>query len=95
MSDGISDVSEALHERGRTGIKCYCFYHGQDVERAVAGGGLLIAFGDLDDDKSKKAKVGGLVRDVLEEFGFAIDWNGDTETRLNIPALDWKRRWAV
>ncbi len=95
MSDGISDVSEALHELGRTGIKGYCFYHGQDVERAVDGGGLMIAFGDLDDDKAQKAKVGQVVRDVLQEFGFAIEWSGDPETRLNLPAFDWKRRRAV
>ena len=95
MSDGTSDVSEVLHERGRKGIKGYCFYHGQDVEGAVAGRGLVIAFGDLDDDKAKKTLVGRLVSDVLQEFGFAVEWNGDPETRLNIPALDWKRRRVV
>jgi hypothetical protein len=95
MSDGMSVVSEALHERGREGIKGYCFYHGQDVERAVAGGGLMIAFGDLDGDKTKKTKVGQLVGEVLREFGFAVEWNGDPETRVSMPALDWKRRRAV
>src|SRR5262245_54432258 len=95
MSDGISDVSEALHERGRKGMKGYCFYHGQDVERAVAGGGLMIAFGDFDDDKIKKTKVGELVKAVLQESGIAVDWNGDPETRLNLPTLDWKRRRVV
>jgi hypothetical protein len=95
MSDGISEVSEVLHERGRKGIKGYCFYHGQDVERAMAGGGLTVAFGDLDDDKLKKTEIGYLVKDVLQEFGLTVDWNGDPETRLNIPALDWQRRRAV
>jgi hypothetical protein len=95
MSDGISDVSEVLHQRGRRGIKGYCFYHGQDVERAVTGGGLMVAFGDLDDDKTKKTAIGRLLRDVLQEAGFDVEWNGDPETRLNIPRLDWKRRRAV
>ena len=95
MSDGISDVSEELHERGRTGIKGYCFYHAQDLERAVAGEGLMIAFGDLDDDKRKKTEIGNLVKDVLQESGFTVEWNGDPETRLNLPQLDWKRRRAV
>ena len=92
MSDGISDVSEVLHEQGRTGIRGYCFYHGQDVERAVAGAGLTIAFGDLDDDKRKKTEIGHLVKDVLREAGFTVEWNGDPETRLNLPKIDWKRR---
>jgi hypothetical protein len=95
MSDGISDVAEVLHERGRNGIKGYCFYHGQDLERAVAGGGLTIAFGDLDNDQTKKTEVGRSVRDLLQAFGFAVEWNGDPETRLNIPTLDWKRRRSV
>ena len=95
ISDGISDVTEVLHERGRTGTKGYCFYHGQDLERAVAGVGLMIAFGDLDDDKLKKTEVGHLVKDVLQESGFTVEWNGDPETRLNLPKLDWKRRRAL
>lgn len=92
MSDGFSDVSEALHQRGRKGIQGYCFYHGQDIERAVAGEGLMIAFGDLDDDKSQKTEVGRLVKRVLHESGLVVEWNGDSESRLSLPGLDWKRR---
>jgi hypothetical protein len=95
MSDGIYDVAEVLHERGRKGIRGYCFYHGQDVERAVEGGGLTVAFGDLDDDAIKKAEIGRLVKEVLQESGLTVEWNGDSETRLNIPGLDWRRRRAV
>lgn len=95
LSDGINDVDEILRRRGQKGIRGYCFYHGQDVELALLGDGLMLAFGDLDDDKSKTVEVGELVRDVLERFGFAVEWNGNPETRLSIPALDWKRRRAV
>lgn len=94
MTDGLSDVSEVQHERGQR-VKGYCFYHGQDVERAVAGGGLVIGFGDLDNDKAKKAEIGNIVKQVLESTGFIVEWNGNTETRLNIPNLDWKRRSPV
>lgn len=95
MSDGIGDVSEVLHERGQKGVKGYCFYHGQDVERAVAGEGLMLAFGALDDDKARKMEMGQMVKDILESFGFTVEWNGDAETRLSLPNLDWKRRPAV
>jgi hypothetical protein len=95
MSDGITDVSEVLHEHGRKGIKGYCFYHGQDVERAVTGEGLSVAFCDLDDDRLKKAEIGRLVIDVLQKSGLAVEWNGDPEVRLEITPLDWKRRKAV
>ena len=92
MSDGTSDVSEVLHERGRGGINGYCFYHGQDLERAVAGVGLWIAFGDLNAESAKKTEIGQIIRQVLEGHGFAVEWNGDPETRLSIPKFDWKRR---
>jgi Domain of unknown function (DUF6891) len=94
MSDGLDDVGDVLRERGRSGVIGYCFYHGQDVERAVGGGGLFIAFGDLDSDKSQKAEVGAAVREILQQHLFRVEWDGDSETRLEIPDLDWKRRYA-
>ncbi len=92
MSDGLGDVGQAVDERGRSHVKGYCFYHGQDVERAVAGGGLMLAFGDLDDDKAKKTEIGKLVKETLESSRFTVEWNGNPETRLSIPGFDWKRR---
>ena len=92
-SDGLTEVSEALHARGgRVGVQGYCFYHGQDLERAVKGEGLMLAFGSLDDDKDHKLAVGQRVREILERGGFTVQWDGDAEKRLNLPGLDWKRR---
>lgn len=95
MSDGLDDVSEALHERGRKGFRGYCFYHEQDLERAVNGEGLMLAFGSLDDDKTRKAEIGQFVTDTMLKFGLTVDWNGDPEERLNLPDFDWKRRGPV
>lgn len=95
MSDGITEVAEVLHEHGKENFRGYCFYHGQDVEGAIAGGGLMIAFGALENDTAKDAQIGALVRGVLQEFGFTVEWNGDPGTRLNIPVLDWKRRTVM
>jgi hypothetical protein len=95
MSDGITEVAEVLHRQGRDRTIGYCFYHGQDVERVVAGDGLTIAFGALDDSGSIKQKIGSSVKETLERHGFAVAWNGNAETRLNIPAFDWKRRYRA
>jgi hypothetical protein len=94
MSDGRSDVADVLQQRGRKKFRGYCFYHGQDLERAVAGEGLWLAF-DLDNDGGKKAEVGRAVKAALEKHGFAVEWNGDPETRLRVPGIDWKRRGPV
>lgn len=92
MSDGLSDVGEALNERVNSDVRGYCFYHEQDVERAVRGDGLMLAFGELDDDPVKKTEVGRAVVRALERAGLAPEWDGNPETRINIPTFDWKRR---
>jgi hypothetical protein len=92
MSDGEEDVSQVLQARGRSSVKGYCFYHGQDVERAVNGGGLWIAFGDLDGIAEQKRAVGERIKALLERHGLNVEWNGNPERRLGIPKLDWKRR---
>jgi hypothetical protein len=91
MSDGFSDIAEELHERGREGVEGYCFYHGQDLERAVDGERLLLAFGDLDDNKESKTRIGRAVAEAITRHGFTVHWNGDPEVRLEID-IDWKRR---
>jgi hypothetical protein len=92
MADGINDVAEVLDSLGRDGIHGYCFYHSQDVEDAIDGLWLQIAFGDVNDDPQKSAAVAKTIQRVLEQHGFKVEWDGDIGTRLKIPAFDWKRR---
>ncbi len=92
QSDGLSDVGEALRERGRSGITGYCFYHWQDIERAVQGLGLWLAFGDLDDNKTAKVDIGKVIKEMLERNALTVEWDGNPDTRLRIPVFDWKRR---
>jgi hypothetical protein len=92
MSDGEGDVGEVLHTRGRDHVRGYCFYHGQDLDRAVAGDGLMLAFGDLDGDEKQKSAIGQVIKELLERNGFAVEWDGDPERRIAIPRIDWKRR---
>lgn len=54
QSDGYDDFREAYHDSSnKAAVIGYCFYHGQDLERAVAGGGLFLAFGPVDGERSK------------------------------------------
>jgi hypothetical protein len=94
MSDGLDEVNEALHAKPPVKARGYCFYHAQDVERAIDGDGLMIAFGDLNNDKDRKVEIGKIVHQALEREGLNVTWNGDSETRLGIPQFDWKRRSA-
>ena len=93
MSDGYSDVGEAVADRGPKKYHGYCFYHGQDLERAVEGNGLMLAFGDLKDDSAKGITVGNAVCAALKTAGFATEWDGTIDNRINIPRFNWKRRY--
>lgn len=92
MSDGESDVAEAVADAGDGRYTGYCFYHGQDVERAVNGEGVMIAFGALTDDRNRQIQVGQSVADALRAAGFAVNWDGSIDTRIHVPVFDWKRR---
>ena len=94
ISDGISDVSEVLAASDRDKIKGYCFYHEQDLERAVDGHGLMLAFGDIADTAAGKRAVGELVKAELERRGFVVEWDGVAEKRIDLPGIVWQRRAA-
>lgn len=94
MSDGYSDVAEAVAQAPESHYTGFCFYHGQDVERAVEGDGVMLAFGDLADDEARSVRVGQVIAEALRQAGFQVDWDGSTQTRINLPVFDWKRRTA-
>lgn len=92
MSDGISDVSEELANRDAAEVRGYCFYHEQDVGRAVDGYGLSIAYGDVADTENGKREIGQLVKAELERRDFIVTWDGNPDTRLDLPKIVWRRR---
>lgn len=97
QSDGYSDCSEefaSLSAQQRSRVIGYCFYHWQDVEHAVEGRGLFLAFGPVDpkQEKTHGPAVGRVVVEELQKAGFATAWDGTFGARILIPKLDWKRR---
>ena len=92
MSDGHDDAADALSREPKDKFFGYCFYHGQDLERAVTGMGLMFAFDHVRGDVPDKIKVGLALKEELTRAGFAVKWNGTTEQRIDVPAFDWKRR---
>jgi len=95
QSDGYDDVREKYHEHAdRDAVIGYCFYHGQDLERAVHGEGLYLAFGPMDAKKeeTEAPRVGAVIVEELTRVGLAVKWNGTFAQRIFIPAIDWKRR---
>lgn len=95
QSDGFDDFQEAYRSHpDRSNIRGYCFYHGQDTERAVEGGGLFLAFGpaDADQEETEGPAVGRLVIAALTAEGLQPRWDGTFGQRIFIPNFTWQRR---
>jgi hypothetical protein len=95
QSDGYDDFKTALSSVPNP--ECvigYCFYHGQDLERAVAGQGLFLAFGPTNprEEETNGTEVGQRIAKRLIEAGLRIEWNGAFNSRIQIHPFDWKRR---
>ena len=91
MSDGYSEVAEAVATAPKGHYHGYCFYHGQDIQHAIAGHGIMIAFGDLTDDPAAGVRVGHVVATALRDAGFTVVWDGTFKTRIGIPSFYWAR----
>ncbi|MGE0350711.1 DUF6891 domain-containing protein [Hydrogenophaga sp.] len=95
MSDGFESVSDVINAddvpEGRyTG---FCFFHSQDLDRALYGEGLMLAFGYLDSqDAADFIAVGRKVCEVLQQHGLQTEWDGSDNSRINLPAVRWQRR---
>lgn len=94
LSDGHSDVGEVHATQPHGTFKGYCFYHGQDLERAIDGHGLMLAYGDMKDTAAGKAEVAAAIIDALARNGLQAEWDGNVDTRINVPKLQWQRRLA-
>lgn len=95
MSDGHEDADTALSKHANGQFFGYCFYHGQDVERAVIGEGLTLAYDHIAGDVPDKIKVATKIQQELEQAGFVLEWDGTVEKRIRLTNFDWKHRSAV
>ena len=95
QSDGYDDIRQSYRRHSdRDTVIGYCFYHGQDLERAVHGEGLYLAFGPVDANKEETEgpRIGAMIVEELTRAGFAVTWNGTFGQRIFVPTIDWKRR---
>jgi hypothetical protein len=92
LSDGYTEVAEALADVDEGEFFGCCFFHEQDVDRAMNGGGIDFAFSDLNEPGERTREVGELVVTALREAGFSVEWTGDPETRVHVADFRWQKR---
>lgn len=86
------DAAEDLHREGLA-ARGYCFYHTQDLERAIhpAVKNLLLAFDSIDQNDDEAVRIGLLIVDALHQQGFDVRWDGTVNDRIEIVTIDWKK----
>lgn len=97
QDDGYEAVIDALSEDGvpEDRYHGYCFYYSQDIDHALDGEGLLLAYGHLGRSEVKEQEhvaVGQRILEALRQEGLEVEWNGSSKRRIALPQLSWQRR---
>ncbi|OOV17796.1 hypothetical protein [Flavobacterium sp. LM4] len=95
-SDGEYEVVEVERELQENEVESdgYCFYHEQDLARAIdiEDPGLYIAFQKVDNsDDAITIEVGKRIAEVLIDNDFKIIWNGSARSKIEIPGFRWQK----
>jgi hypothetical protein len=95
-SDGEGEVVEVEKELRKKKVVSdgYCFYHGQDLERAISPDqpNLMIAFQKIDNSNDEvTVAVGKKVADVLKRNGFKVKWNETATKKIEIAEFVWQK----
>lgn len=94
MDDGEYEVVEVERTLNDNDEKSegYCFYHGQDLERAVRGEGLNISFQKINNESDAVSKeIAKKIVAVLEKHDLKVDWNGKASSKILLPEFKWQR----
>ena len=94
--DGEGEVIEVYKELLKKGIKTkgFCYYHWQDVERAVYDSHLFIGFGDFNNNEQDALEIGKLVATTIGSKGFKINWDETAKARIEITNIKWQKRFG-
>jgi hypothetical protein len=95
MDDGFEEVGKVFQFMKNNEIprRGYCFYHQQDIERALDESEkyLFLAFHSMNGDKKLAMEVGERISVLLIENGFAVEWNHGLDSRIKINNFSWDK----
>ncbi len=90
---GHAEIGDEIAEASKKAdVVGYAFYHMQDTENAAEGNGLYIAYGALEQTEAARQKIGWIIVEALRMERLEVDWDGDTNKRIAVNNLLWRRR---
>lgn len=93
QSDAIYDANDVWKDIEDEGVKPtgFCYYHGQDLERVIDEGVLLLGFqGAHENNEKESIIVGNRITTALKNAGFEIKWNSTASKRIEILNFNWQ-----
>jgi len=94
LDEGVQDSFQVFHYLQDKKLKPegFCFYHFQDIEKAIESNSLFIAFGDFENNPEKARLIGRKIANILDKNGFIAVWDEDINKRIKIKLFYWKKR---
>ncbi|MDJ1483622.1 hypothetical protein QNI16_24195 [Cytophagaceae bacterium YF14B1] len=93
--EGEEIACNVYDELKAKGIKAngYCYYHTQDVERAMGDiQNLYIRYGDFQGDDDKCQQVGKLIVTELKKQNLEVHWSESINDTIEIKPFLWQKR---
>ena len=90
---GHAEIGDEMEKTARRGIDVigYTFYHMQNTESAVEGGGLYLGYGAVDAGETPMLDIASKIVTALQKHGLAAEWDGSVKRNILVK-LDWKKR---
>lgn len=90
---GESEIGGEMADARDAGLEVrgYAFYHQQDTDRGVEGGGVYLKYGAVTEGDAALLAVGHEIADCVRRHGLAVEWGGSAADAILV-RLDWKRR---
>jgi hypothetical protein len=89
----IWDEIETAKEAGAD-VRGYAFYHMQDAEGAVDGGGVYLGYGAVERGEDAAVAIGREIEAAMQKQGLSTRWNGSIGRRILVE-MEWRRRRPV
>lgn len=95
LDDGFEEVDVVFQfmKSNKIPRRGYCFYHQQDIERAMDESiqSLFLAFHSMNDDEEIALEVGERINELLFENGFEVEWDHSVNSRIKIKNFLWDK----
>ena len=94
--DAEGDCHDVIEDLKAMEIKAkgYCYYHAQDLERAIAEEAMLfIGYDSTEQNDEKAREVANTIISTLQNNGFETKWNGSLNSRIEIKNINWQKAY--